>query len=280
MNDKVIVEGLEIECIIGIFDWERVTRQKVSVDLVLECDISKAAKSDSIDDTIDYKSLSKAIAALVEPSQFMLIERMAEEIATLCLGRSGVRRVTVRVSKPGAVRGSRNVAVEIIRPKGLHRIYLGVGGNIDPEKNITEGLKLLRERFNVTAVSPAYRSPAWGVTEPQPDYINLAVSALTEKDLFATRAEIRWIEEIMGRKRTLNKFSPRTLDIDLLLYDDLIQKDEGGELPHPQLLTQQFVYLPMTDIEPDMVPPGQSSPLKDIKPRFLDPAMAIFPVHL
>ncbi|MBI5814444.1 MAG: 2-amino-4-hydroxy-6-hydroxymethyldihydropteridine diphosphokinase [Nitrospinae bacterium] len=279
MADLILLEGLEIECVIGVFDWERNIRQKVIVDLRLECSTSAAAASDDIADTVDYKSIAKGIIALVEPSAFMLIEKMAEQIANYCLARPGVDRVTVRVSKPGSVRGSRNVAVEITRPADMTRIYLGVGGNIEPEKYIPEGLAMLRERFTVVSVSPSYRSQAWGVKEPQPDYINLAVEAMTDKDLFAVRAEIRWIEELLGRKRTLDKFSPRTLDIDLLLYDDLVMKDEGGQLPHPQLLTQQFVYFPMMDIAPGLIVPGLDTTLKDAKPRFADAGLPIMPAQ-
>lgn len=275
MSDKIILEGLEIECVIGIFDWERETRQMVSIDFELECDSAEAAKSDNIKDAVDYKSITKQIISLVEPSEFYLIETMAENIADVCLGVEGVNKATVRVSKPGAVRGSKNVSVKITRPRTDHVIYLGVGGNIEPDKNIPEGLLLLRSRFDVTKISPTYRSKAFGVEDEQPDYHNLAVGAGTDKDLFAVRAELRWIEEIMGRKRTIDRFAPRTLDIDLLLYDDLLIRDEGSQLPHEQLLTQQFVYMPMMEIAPDLIVPGRGKALKDCRPEYEDEGLKI-----
>ncbi len=275
MEDTIILDSLEVECIIGIFEWERKIKQSVLIDLELHCDMSMAAISDDIKDTVNYKKIAKDIIALVEPSSYQLIEKMADEVAKVCLSHAGVKNATVTISKPGAIRGSKNISVRITRPYTSHVVYLGVGGNIDPEKNIKEGFKLLRERFDILDVSSTYRSPAWGVKEKQPDYLNLAVKARTDKDLFAVRSELRWIEELMGRKRTLDKLSPRTLDIDLLIYDDFVTKDEGGTLPHPQLLTQQFVYFPMSDIAQDMIVPGEGRALKDITPEYEDPTLDI-----
>lgn len=275
MTDRIILEQLELELIIGIFDWERRTRQPVLIDLEMEAPTAPAARTDSIEQAVDYKSIAKTVIARLEPSEFYLVETVAETVADICLSNERVKSVTVKVSKPGAVRGSKNVAVQITRPRKDHAVYLGVGGNIDPEKNIKAGLAMLRERLDVKTVSPVYRSAAWGAPEDQPDYLNLAVAADTSKDLFAVRAEIRWIEELLGRKRTLDRFAPRTLDIDLLLYDDLVFEDEGGKLPHPQLLTQQFVHLPMMDIAADVIVPGQGRALKDIEPEYADPKLAI-----
>lgn len=275
MKNRIILEGLTLELIIGVFDWERVNKQRVDIDITLDADM-QGGSTDDIRDTVDYKSLAKEIRAMLEPSQFMLIEKMAEEIASICLKREGVRFATVRVSKPGAVRGSRNVSVEVTRPERGVSFYIGVGSNVDPLVNIPRGLELIRSRFDVTAVSPMYRSPAWGVKEPQPDYINLAVSAVTEKDLFAVRAELRFIEESVGRKRTADKFSPRTLDLDLLLYGGASVKDEWGEIPHPHLFTKRFVHKPMMQIAVNAPIPGRGGAcLKEISPAFDDPEDSI-----
>ena len=275
MKNRIILEGLTLECIIGVYDWERVNKQRVDIDITLEVEM-QAGHTDDIHDAVDYKSLAKEIRAMVEPSQFMLIEKMAEEIASVCLKREGVRLATVRVSKPGAVRGSRNVGVEVTRPERGVTVYLGVGSNVDPQANIEKGIELIRSRFDVAAVSPMYRSPAWGVAEPQPDYINLAVSAVTDKDLFTTRAELRFIEESLGRKRADDKFARRTLDIDLLLFGGAMIKDKWGQIPHPYLFTKRFVHMPMMDIAVSVTVPGHGGePFGNIKPAFNDPEDAI-----
>lgn len=275
MKNRIILEGLTLECIIGLYDWERIHKQRVDIDITLEAD-TQGGLTDDIRDTVDYKSLAKEIRAMVEPSQFMLIEKMAEEIAAICIKRNGVSSATVRVSKPGAVRGSRNVGVEVTRPERGAAIYLGLGSNVEPHANIAKGIERIRSRFDVTAISPMYRSAAWGVSKPQPDYINLAVSAVTDKDLFATRAELRLIEESLGRKRTDDKFAPRTLDIDLILFGGAMVKDEWGEIPHPHLFTKRFVHMPMMDIAQGVIIPGRGrAPFREIATAFDDPADAI-----
>jgi dihydroneopterin aldolase/2-amino-4-hydroxy-6-hydroxymethyldihydropteridine diphosphokinase len=275
MSDKIILDRLEVECIIGIFDWERETKQKVEISLELDCDLALAAKTDDIRNTVDYKSISKEIIALVEPSVFQLIETMAERIASLCLGHDGVQRAKVTVSKPGAIRGSRNISVHVTRPVLAHRVFLGIGGNIDPERNIPLGINLLRSRFRLIRLSPVYRSEPWGAKETQSDYFNLVAEVTTEKDIFGVRGELCWIERSMGRKRIPDKFAPRPLDVDLLLYDQVKGKHAGGRLPHPQILTRQFVHLPMMDIAPDIILPGQDLPLKSLLPAYDAPGLRI-----
>jgi len=125
MPDKIFLQALEVECIIGIFDWERKTPQKIVIDLEFPANIRRAAQTDSITDTIDYKSIAKRILAYVSKSHFQLIETLAEKLAQLLLIEFGLRSVTLRISKPGAVRGSKNVGVEITRKKNGTAKHLG-----------------------------------------------------------------------------------------------------------------------------------------------------------
>ena len=113
--DKVFIENLEIETIIGIFGWEREVKQIVRISLEMSFDISKAGKSDKIDDALDYKKIGKSIVNLVENSSFFLVEKMAEEIASLVLNNKQIEEIKLRVEKPGALRGSKSVGVEILR---------------------------------------------------------------------------------------------------------------------------------------------------------------------
>ena len=113
--DTIFLKELEIETIIGIFDWEREVRQTVSIDLEMPVDAKRAAKTDRIEDSVNYKAVAKAVIALVEESRYQLIETMAEEIAQLILADHGVAWVRVSVSKPGAIRHSRNVGVRLER---------------------------------------------------------------------------------------------------------------------------------------------------------------------
>lgn len=114
-NDRVLIEGLEIRTVIGIYDWEREIRQTVRLDLEMAWDISRAAASDDIADTLDYKAVSKRLIAFVEQSSYGLIEALAEECAAIVRREFKVSWLKLKLSKPGAVRGSENVAVLIER---------------------------------------------------------------------------------------------------------------------------------------------------------------------
>lgn len=113
--DKIFLSELKIETVIGIWEWERKIRQTVIVDLEMSADIAKAAATDSVDDTLNYKSVAKRIQAFVEESSFQLVETLAEKIAAIVRDEFGVQWVKVRVNKPGAIRGSRDVGVLIER---------------------------------------------------------------------------------------------------------------------------------------------------------------------
>ena len=115
--DIVYIRDLRIETIIGIYDWERKTRQTVSLDLEMGTDIKKAAASDSIEDTLDYKSVAKRMIQFVGDSEFQLVETMAERIADIVLNEFNVPWMKLRLSKPGAVTGSQDVGVIIERQK-------------------------------------------------------------------------------------------------------------------------------------------------------------------
>ncbi len=113
--DIVYIRDLRIETIIGIFDWEREVKQVVSLDLEMAHDIQKAAETDDIQHTLDYKSVAKRLISFIESSEFLLVERMADEIARIVLEEFSVPWLRLRVSKPGALRGSKDVGVIIER---------------------------------------------------------------------------------------------------------------------------------------------------------------------
>ena len=115
--DKIFIHALKTEAIIGIFDWERQVRQTVIVDIEIGADVAKAALSDSIDDTLNYKRVAKRVLAFVEESKFHLVETLAERIAMLLLEDFGIAWVHISLSKPGAVRSSRDVGVTIERTR-------------------------------------------------------------------------------------------------------------------------------------------------------------------
>jgi dihydroneopterin aldolase len=117
MTDTIFLRDLKVETVIGIWEWERKIRQIVSIDLELAADIRQAAATDNIDDALNYKAVAKRVQQFVGESSFQLVETLAEKIAALILDEFPVPSVQVRVNKPGAIRGARDVGVSIRRSK-------------------------------------------------------------------------------------------------------------------------------------------------------------------
>ena len=113
--DKIFLKELKVETIIGIWEWERKIRQTVIIDLEMSADIARAAASDEVVDTLNYKSVAKRIQSFVADSSFQLVETLAERIAGIIRDEFDVAWVHVTVHKPGAIRGSRDVGVDIER---------------------------------------------------------------------------------------------------------------------------------------------------------------------
>jgi len=113
--DFIHIRDLAVDCIVGINPRERVESQTVLVTIRLACDLAKAAASDAIEDTVNYKTLKDELVAHLAGSSYFLIETMAQAVADICLAKPGVTRARVSIDKPGALTGARSVAVEIER---------------------------------------------------------------------------------------------------------------------------------------------------------------------
>lgn len=113
--DIVFIEGLRIETVIGIYDWERRVRQPVTLDIEMAFDNTKPAASERIEDTLDYKAVSKRLITFVESAEFQLVETLAENCARMLRDEFGVSWLRLKLSKPGAVRGANAVGVTIER---------------------------------------------------------------------------------------------------------------------------------------------------------------------
>ncbi|MGB7539056.1 MAG: 2-amino-4-hydroxy-6-hydroxymethyldihydropteridine diphosphokinase [Anaerolineales bacterium] len=148
-----------------------------------------------------------------------------------------------------------------------HPAWLLLGSNIDPEHNLAQAVNLLAQRTILLAVSSVWQSPPADGSN-QPDYLNAAVRVrtdLTPEELLA--GVIAPIEQELGRRRTADKFAPRTIDIDLALYGDRIGEYSGKQVPHPDILTRAHAALPLAELSPDMLHPATGEPLKAIADR-------------
>lgn len=115
--DIIFLRGLQIETLIGIYDWEREIKQTIVLDAEMAADIGKAAATDDITDTLDYKSVSKRIISFVESSEFYLVETLAERLAALLIEEFGIPWLRLTLNKKGAIRGATDVGIIIERGK-------------------------------------------------------------------------------------------------------------------------------------------------------------------
>lgn len=113
--DKIFLSALRVECVVGIWEWERRIKQTVVLDVEMATDIRRAAASDDIADTLDYKSVAKRLLSFVGESEYQLVETLTEHIARLIVTEFKVSWVKVRLNKLGAIRGARDVGIEIER---------------------------------------------------------------------------------------------------------------------------------------------------------------------
>jgi 2-amino-4-hydroxy-6-hydroxymethyldihydropteridine diphosphokinase len=135
----------------------------------------------------------------------------------------------------------------------MSQVYLSIGSNVDKRKNIIAGVEALRETFGSLQCSPVYENAAVGFEGDS--FYNLVVGLETGIPVTGVARLCRGIEEAQGRDRSAPKFSSRTLDIDLLLYDDLVIEDGSLEVPRGEITRYAFVLRPLADIAPDVVHP-------------------------
>ncbi len=114
--DKVFIQNLEVEAIIGIYQWEREVKQVISIDIQMDFNNKKAAISDDIKDALDYKKVGKRVSSYIQKSKAKLVENLAEKVAQIILKEFSVSKLTLTIRKPGALRGSESVGITIERP--------------------------------------------------------------------------------------------------------------------------------------------------------------------
>lgn len=136
----------------------------------------------------------------------------------------------------------------------MHTIYLGLGSNLgDRGDNLRRAVKALAPEVTVVRESAVYETPPWGV-ENQPGFLNMTLKAETDLAPAALRDHVKNVERKVGRKRTF-RWGPRVIDIDILLYDDLIVDTPNLVIPHPQMHKRPFVLVPLASIAPDVKHP-------------------------
>ena len=143
----------------------------------------------------------------------------------------------------------------------MAKIYISIGSNIDAEKNIRLSINALQEHYGKLILSSVYESEAVGFEGD--NFLNLVAGVKTDEDVYTVVTTLRKIEDENGRDRSSPRFSARTVDLDLLLYDDLILKEDGLELPRDEITKNAFVLLPLEEIAPQLIHPISGNTMCD-----------------
>lgn len=160
----------------------------------------------------------------------------------------------------------------------MPRIYISVGSNINPADNVRCAVRVLREHFDDVEVSPVYESEAVGFSGS--NFLNLVVGASTQLDVHAVNALLHQIEDEYGRDRSGPRFSSRTIDLDLLLYDQLVIDEPGLEIPREEIMHNAFVLWPLADIAPDTMHPQLQRTMQELWQDFDKQSQKLWPIEI
>ena len=264
--DKIHIKDLEIIGFHGVMQEEKVLGQKFVLSFELDVDLRQAGKTDDLTKTVHYGELAQQVEEEFTKKSYDLIEKAAEEVCEfILLNYPLVRKVKLLLKKPWAPTRKYvdYVAVEIERK--WSKVYIAAGSNLgDKEETLKEAIDKIDKRKDcvVTKVSNFYTTDPVGY-EDQDQFVNCVfeINTLqTPSELMNTLLEV---EKDFKRERII-RWGPRTLDLDIIFYNDIISYDEHILIPHPRAHERQFVMKPMCDINPYYVHPIYRKRVMDI----------------
>lgn len=255
--DRIYIEDLEVYAYHGVNTEEKSLGQKFYISLEMFLELREAGVKDDLSSTVNYGEVSIDVEKLFKNKKFDLIEAAAENVADFILKKyERVNRVKVKIKKPSAPIPCHlsYAAVEIDR--SWHTAYIALGSNMgDKKNNIEMAIKEIEESegIKVTKVAPIYETKPVGYLE-QDNFLNCAIEI---KTLMLPTELIEFlldIEKNLKRERVI-KWGPRTIDLDVLLYDDIITSLDEIIIPHPRMHERLFVLEPLSKIAPYVIHP-------------------------
>lgn len=264
--DTIIIKDLETFGYHGVFEEEAFLGQKFIVTAELFLDTRKAGKTDDLQDSLDYGVACQLIKKIVKTERYHLIERLAEEIAEqLLLTFSLLQEVEITVKKPWAPVLISMDTVAVCIHRSWHKAYLSIGSNLgDKEGYLDFAIDQLNALpdTKVTAVSDFIVTKPYGNVD-QDDFLNGALEIQTLKSAEDLLETIHSIEKEAGRERLIH-WGPRTLDIDILFYDDDVIMTENLKIPHVEIPKRKFVLEPLVAIAPYHMHPIYHKPMVEM----------------
>lgn len=255
--DQIKIENLEVFCHHGVYKEENVLGQKFVVSAVLFLKTRKAGLTDALNDSISYGDVCRLIAAEMKKQNDNLLERVAERLARkILLEFPMVEKVSVEVKKPWAPVLMHLDYASVKIERSWHKVYIGVGSNMGDRASY---LKLGQERLKKNPEIRNFKAANVLETEPygyldQEKFLNTVFELETLLDPDELLSELHKIEQEADRRREIH-WGPRTLDLDILLYDHLVTEESELILPHPEIQKRLFVLEPLCELNPYGVHP-------------------------
>ena len=250
--DKIHIKNLEVFARHGVFPEENALGQKFVVSAVLYTSTREAGRADDLAKSIHYGEVSRFITEFMEQNTFQLLETAAERLAEeLLLNTERLEKICLEIKKPWAPVGLPLETVSVEIERGWHTAYIALGSNLgDKEANLCLGVEGLRSTrgCRVEAVSDFLVTAPYGGVE-QDDFLNGAMKIRTLLTPHELLERLHEIEQEAKRERVV-RWGPRTLDLDILLYDDLILDEEELHIPHIEMYKRDFVLKPLCQIAP------------------------------
>ncbi|MDD4839277.1 MAG: 2-amino-4-hydroxy-6-hydroxymethyldihydropteridine diphosphokinase [Clostridia bacterium] len=264
--DYIFIEDLKVVACHGVKDFEKVNPQPFWFCAKLFLDMNSAAKNDDLTQTVNYSTVCKTLTAFCVNNCFDLIETLADKSARLLLNSFPLLcRVELTVKKPEAPVKLPFDCISVTVERGWHTAYLALGGNLGDKKTLIDfAVSKLNEDENsnvVTLSDYIETEPYGGVATEQ--FLNCALELRTMLSPYELLELTNAIEKEAGRERK-EKWGNRTLDIDILLYDDLILNTKELTIPHPEMKKRKFVLEPLNQIAPHLVDPIEHKKFIDI----------------
>lgn len=265
-TDRIIIEDLEIFANHGVLEEENRLGQKFLLCIELFLDSRRAGTTDNLKFSVDYSEVCHFVVECFKARTFKLIESAAESVALSILAKYGqIENVKVTVKKPWAPIGLSLSEVAVTIERGWHIAYLGIGSNMgDKLKYLEDAVSAIKDNPNckLLKISDIIVTEPYGPVE-QEDFLN---GALMVKTLYTPIELLRFLQKLESMANRVREvhWGPRTLDLDILLYDDLVTDEEELVLPHPEMHKRAFVLEPLKQIAPNVVHPLLRQRIRDM----------------
>ncbi len=264
--EQILVQGLQVFGYHGVYEQEKEEGQTFLVNCVMDTSFASAIHSDDVGETVDYGTVCLFIKKYFEEKAYDLLEKVADELATsIMYAFPGIEKIQIQITKPNAPIPMEFESVGVRVEKKWHKVALAIGSNMgDKEKYLTDALETLIANPDIrnVIVSDYIETEPYGYVD-QDKFLNGAVTLETLLSAENLLIFLHEIEAKAERKREIH-WGPRTLDLDILLYDDVCMHTKELTIPHIDMCNRMFVLEPLMQIAPGLVHPVRRRTIYDL----------------